>query len=980
MRIHTHLFCAILLLCLCVDLQAQQLAAKGVEAALLDLDRTALEYRPLGETLLHLEHVYDVHIIYDDAVVHGKTAPYLVSTEQNFQQALEFALAGAAIAYEKVGARTIVLTPRVPAPPEPAPPAGGTIKGRVTDATGAGIPLAQVFLEGTTIGDAADDDGNFEIRGVPPGTYTVKVRVIGYKTESVSISISVDETVTRDFSLVDDLLNLQEIVVTGVQNPKTKIESSVAITTLNARQIEDEAPLNTADLLKSIPGFVAESSGGEVGNNLFPRGIPAAGAYEYVQVQEDGLPVFEDGALQFANVDNWFRLDETVDRMESVRGGSGAIFATNAPGGIINFISKTGGSEFAGTGKLSVGDYGLFRTDLNMSGPINEELRYNVGGFYRYDEGIRSPGFPANRGGQVKGNLTYLLEDGYIRAYGKHLDDRNLFLLPIPLQNPDDPDGIPGFDPNFGTYASVNANKLKVPQFGGGFFERSLEDGIHPIVDAIGGEAAVDIGGGFSVKNSFRFTNIDLSYQALFPGAPPTRAADFAANFGPFGREGLQVSNPVYTYADDGSTANPNLVAEVGFWSIDKQMQSFANNLQFTYDSERNSVQGGYYYGNYTSDQQWNWSNILLEVAGEARLLNLADGDKSPGDRDYSRTLNGVTAISWLTREAQTRGNINAFYINDEFQATDQITIDAGLRYEVAEYSGFRANSDFFSESLGDSTTSADDFITVTGGPNQFWKYGDDLKDDPNDDNVDRFAVSVGGNYAFNEGMAAYVRVSNGFRSPIEEAYFDNVGNFENIKPTEVTQIEAGFKYAAPTFAVFANAFYMNLDNIAFTDIKPDGSSENAFGGAENIGLELEAIVKYREFGLNFTGTVQDPELQDFGVLTNNRVRRIPRIFLTVRPSYEVMPGLHVYGEVRHFGNKFSDNENQFKLPSFTEIAAGASYRVRNLRFAIDATNLGNTVGLTEGNPRASAAPGEFFNARPILGRAVRGSVSVDFR
>ena len=126
-----------------------------------------------------------------------------------------------------------------------------------------------------------------------------------------------------------------------------------------------------------------------------------------------------------------------------------------ASGGIINFISKTGGSEFEGTGKLSSGDYGLFRTDLNLGGPINERLRYNIGGFYRYDEGIRSPGFPANRGGQIKANLTSLREKGYVRAYYKHLDDRNLFLLPIPLKNPDDPEEIPGFDANYGTYASL---------------------------------------------------------------------------------------------------------------------------------------------------------------------------------------------------------------------------------------------------------------------------------------------------------------------------------------------------------------------------------------------------------------------------------------------------------------------------------------------------------------------------------------------
>ena len=118
----------------------------------------------------------------------------------------------------------------------------------------------------------------------------------------------------QDFSLEEDLLSLDAIVITGSSNPRTKLESSVAITTMNAQEIENKASLSTGDLLSSVPGFLVESSGGEVGNNLFARGIPSSGAYEYVQIQEDGLPVFEDGALQFANIDNFQRVDLTVKK------------------------------------------------------------------------------------------------------------------------------------------------------------------------------------------------------------------------------------------------------------------------------------------------------------------------------------------------------------------------------------------------------------------------------------------------------------------------------------------------------------------------------------------------------------------------------------------------------------------------------------------------------------------------------------------
>ena len=346
--------------------------------------------------------------------------------------------------------------------------------------------------------------------------------------------------------------SLKEVVVTGSSTPRSKLESSVAITTMGAKAIEDRAPSSTAALLQTIPGFVVEASGGEIGNNLFARGIPSAGAYEYVQIQEDGLPVFEDGALQFANADTFYRLDETVSKMEAVRGGSASIFANNAPGGIINFISKTGQNEFKGRAKFTTSDYGMFRTDLNLSGAlIQDKLFFNVGGFYRADNGVRNTGFTANKGGQIKGNITYKFDDDdYLRVNFKHLDDRNTFYLPIPLKsNNGKVEGIPGFNPNYGTLTSVNFSHLNVPQYGGGTFSADLEDGSHPIINSIGAEFKKKISDKVTFKNSFKNTNIDLNYNAIFPNGGPWTQDAYATNV-----QNTTASNLTYSYVDNGQT------------------------------------------------------------------------------------------------------------------------------------------------------------------------------------------------------------------------------------------------------------------------------------------------------------------------------------------------------------------------------------------------------------------------------------------
>jgi len=66
--------------------------------------------------------------------------------------------------------------------------------------------------------------------------------------------------------------SIDQLVITGSSNPKKKIESSTAISTFNAVEIQRQNPISSAALLQRVPGFAVETSGGEVGNknNLNP--------------------------------------------------------------------------------------------------------------------------------------------------------------------------------------------------------------------------------------------------------------------------------------------------------------------------------------------------------------------------------------------------------------------------------------------------------------------------------------------------------------------------------------------------------------------------------------------------------------------------------------------------------------------------------------------------------------------------------------
>lgn len=201
-----------------------------------------------------------------------------------------------------------------------------------------------------------------------------------------------DTTKTKD---------IDEVIVTGVFDKRTRMNAPIAISVLKSELIEKQVPNSAADLLKNVPGVYVNSSLGEIRNNVASRGISAGSAdgtfaYEYISMQEDGLPVTNTTYFNYGP-DFFLRADATIAQIDAVRGGPASITAANAPGGIFNYISKTGGNKFAGEIRAKYGvqganNSGYHRIDADFGGPLGNSWFYNIGGFYRYDLGARYPG------------------------------------------------------------------------------------------------------------------------------------------------------------------------------------------------------------------------------------------------------------------------------------------------------------------------------------------------------------------------------------------------------------------------------------------------------------------------------------------------------------------------------------------------------------------------------------------------------------
>ena len=163
-----------------------------------------------------------------------------------------------------------------------------------------------------------------------------------------------------------------DIVVTAVARGTNKLNTSITTSSISSDALVQLAPRTSGELLRNLPGIRVEASGGDGNANISVRGLPvASGGSKFLQLQEDGLPILEFGDITFGNADIFLRADFNVRTVESVRGGSASTFASNSPGGVINFISKTGEQE-GGAFQLSSGlDYREFRVDFDQGGKLS---------------------------------------------------------------------------------------------------------------------------------------------------------------------------------------------------------------------------------------------------------------------------------------------------------------------------------------------------------------------------------------------------------------------------------------------------------------------------------------------------------------------------------------------------------------------------------------------------------------------------------
>ncbi|MET0982692.1 MAG: TonB-dependent receptor [Telluria sp.] len=616
------------------------------------------------------------------------------------------------------------------------------------------------------------------------------------------------------------------VIVTGVTQTTSKKNATFSINTLSADEIARLAPMSTADLLGNLPGIYAEgSTAGEAGNNITVRGLPVAGGFRYSPQLIDGLPAFEEPDTPFMNNDVLVRDDLMTETVEAVKGGPGGILYSNGLGATVNHITRTGGKEIAGGYKIEYADYGFWRHDAFVSGPINANVSGAIGGFYRRSDGIRDTGYTADRGGQIRGNLVFTSDDRRTTARidGHYLNDRTAFYQNLPISVPRiSGSGTPsnptvlnqdtieplGIDFAHGSVASpYNRRFAMLGEYGSREIDQA--DGLHPNFRMLTAKVSHEFDSGLRLSAGLRHTGGTNGFNSVFTGNDTATAANFLnaryqndvispahgaalgcnltnakligyfnipasgacsafanINREDFVRNYAKATGVAGHWRNDGSAVAPGaymnfLIPFIARMDARSDILDLQAQKRFT-GAGTHDVTFGVYGSRYRFDLNFQNSLLVGESAAHGRLADLTAVDAAGNQVGPSLTLGGAILPGWGGHDSRFKGEGRAVYLLDHWETLQKrLRIDAGVRWQHLDANVVRRNRD----TAMDLTPA-----NIAVGSTQDTTADNEIFFPAEARRLDRkfhaLGWSIGANYAISKPLAVYALASRSFRMP----------------------------------------------------------------------------------------------------------------------------------------------------------------------------------------------------------------------
>ena len=209
----------------------------------------------------------------------------------------------------------------------------GTVSGRTLHKEAA-VPYSNVLLEGTSIGVAADDQGNFLLSKVEPGRYLLRITAIGYLPYTQHIELDPGQHLSTIASLKLEDLEIGEVVVTGTMKEVSRLESPVPVEVYSPAFFKMNPTPTLYDAMQNVNGVRPQ-----LNCNVCNTGDIHINGLEgpYTMILIDGMPIVSglSSVYGLSGIPS-----SMIQRVEIVKGPASSLYGSEAVGGLINVITK----------------------------------------------------------------------------------------------------------------------------------------------------------------------------------------------------------------------------------------------------------------------------------------------------------------------------------------------------------------------------------------------------------------------------------------------------------------------------------------------------------------------------------------------------------------------------------------------------------------------------------------------------------------
>lgn len=282
----------------------------------------------------------------------------------------------------------------------------------INKSSGEHLPFVTIQLKGTTIVTTTDHTGHYFLKNLPEGTFTVVVKMVGYKTQEKKVAIKHDATQELNFALASDDVDLDEVVVSANRNETQRRLAPNLVNVIGGKLFDITQSTCLAQGLNFQPGVRTEDNCQNCGfTQVRINGLDG----HYSQILVDSRPVF-------SSLNGVYGLEQIpanmIDRVEVVRGGGSALFGASAIGGTINIITKEPIRNSAYFGHTFMSQGGSNSFDNVTTGNVSLVTDDNKAGIYAYGQTRTRQGYDYDGDGYTElpelNNQTFGL-NSYLR-------------------------------------------------------------------------------------------------------------------------------------------------------------------------------------------------------------------------------------------------------------------------------------------------------------------------------------------------------------------------------------------------------------------------------------------------------------------------------------------------------------------------------------------------------------------------------------